>query len=155
MRTSRLPIGDDGVSASDVPLSIVIVSDGKERGNPIIVVSGAIGDEAAADCVKRGATDYLLKDRLARLGPAVVQALEHARFRDRRRGAEANLRESKERFRTASIGISLYPTHAEDVESLLKTADIAMYDAKKRTNGSHLYNTTEPDNGIADCGMLK
>jgi len=371
----------------------------QERGLdiPFIVVTGAIGDEAAADCVKRGATDYLLKDRLARLGPSVVQALEQARLRDCRRGAEANLRESEERFRlmaddapvmiwmsgpdgfrtfvnqgwlnftghtpeeeqgqgwtegmhtddlrrhvdgfqaafrnrqpfrveyrlrrhdgeyrwildtsiprftpdgsfagyigsaiditerkqieerlrylamhdplttlpnrelfqdrldqalarsqrsggivavmmldldhfkrindtlghakgdlvlkavaerlkgcvrkndtvarlagdeftfvfeglsdaqdcfivagkilnvlaepfvlddrqfliTASIGISLYPTHGEDVESLLKTADIAMYDAKEKTNGYHLYNTTEPDNGIADCGMLK
>jgi diguanylate cyclase (GGDEF)-like protein/PAS domain S-box-containing protein len=371
----------------------------QERGLdiPFIVVTGAIGDEAAADCVKRGATDYLLKDRLARLGPAVVQALEQARLRDSRRGAEANLRESEERFRlmaddapvmiwmsgpdgfrtfvnqgwlnftghtpeeeqgqgwtkgmhtddlrrhvdafqaafrdrqpfrveyrlrrhdgeyrwildtsiprftpdgsfggyigsaiditerkqieerlrylamhdplttlpnrelfqdrldqalarsqrsggivavmmldldhfkrindtlghargdlvlkavaerlkgcvrkndtvarlagdeftfvfeglsdaqgcfivarkilnvlaepfvlddrefliTASIGISLYPTHGEDVESLLKTADIAMYDAKEKTNGYRVYNTTEPENGIADCGMLK
>ena len=73
----------------------------QERGLdiPVIIVTGAVGDEAAAECIKRGATDYLLKDRLARLGPAVVQALEQARLRDRRRVAEGNLRESEERFR--------------------------------------------------------
>jgi GAF domain-containing protein len=43
---------------------------------PFIMVSGTVSEEAAVACVKQGATDYLLKDRLARLGPAVRQALE-------------------------------------------------------------------------------
>src|SRR5260221_8594053 len=38
---------------------------------PLIVVTGAVGDEIAVECMKQGATDYLLKDRLARLGQAV------------------------------------------------------------------------------------
>ena len=69
--------------------------------------------------------------------------------------AEPFVLDDREFLITASIGISLYPTHGEDVESLLKTADIAMYDAKEKTNGYRVYNTTEPENGIADCGMLK
>ena len=36
---------------------------------PFIFVSGAMGEEVAIDSVKRGATDYVLKDRLSRLGP--------------------------------------------------------------------------------------
>ena len=41
---------------------------------PFIIVSGVIGEETAVVAIKHGATDYLLKDRLARLGPAVIQA---------------------------------------------------------------------------------
>ena len=42
---------------------------------PLILISGTIGEELAVACMKEGATDYLLKDRLARLGPAVQHAL--------------------------------------------------------------------------------
>ena len=58
----------------------------KERnlGIPFIIVTGTLGDEMAAECIKQGATDYLLKDRLARLGPAVTQALTGKRLRAER-----------------------------------------------------------------------
>jgi PAS domain S-box-containing protein len=71
----------------------------RERGTaaPLIVVSGAVGDEAAIECLKRGAADYLLKDRLARLGPAATQALEQKRIRDEQLRAEAALRDSEAR----------------------------------------------------------
>jgi CheY-like chemotaxis protein len=42
---------------------------------PFILVSGSIGEDIAVDAMKRGAADYLLKDRLTRLGPAVRRAL--------------------------------------------------------------------------------
>ena len=50
----------------------------KERGLdlPFIIVSGCMGEDMAVECMKAGASDYLLKDRLARLGHAVTQALE-------------------------------------------------------------------------------
>ena len=46
----------------------------KERGFevPFIIVSGHIGEDVAVQCMREGASDYLLKDRLARLGPAVT-----------------------------------------------------------------------------------
>ena len=43
---------------------------------PFIVVSGTIGEEASAEIIKRGATDYVLKGSLTRLGPAVTRALQ-------------------------------------------------------------------------------
>lgn len=46
---------------------------------PFVVVSGTIGEEAAVAIVKQGATDYLLKNRLARLGPLVTRALQGLR----------------------------------------------------------------------------
>ncbi|HLC40249.1 MAG TPA: PAS domain S-box protein, partial [Methylomirabilota bacterium] len=56
---------------------------------PFIVVSGLITEEAAAECLKRGANDYLLKDRLARLGQAITNALE-------KQQVQANLRRAEE-----------------------------------------------------------
>jgi PAS domain S-box-containing protein len=66
---------------------------------PIIIVTGNL-EESALECVHEGAADYLLKDRLGRLGPAVERALERQRLRAERRRTEAHLRASEERFRT-------------------------------------------------------
>jgi DNA-binding NtrC family response regulator len=66
----------------------------QERGLdiPFIIVSGTIGEELAVVAMKQGATDYLLKDRLARLGQAVVQALEQRQLREAKRQAEEKYR---------------------------------------------------------------
>jgi CheY-like chemotaxis protein len=48
---------------------------------PFIFVSGALGDDLAADTLRQGAADYLLKDRLARLVPAVQRALKEAKIK--------------------------------------------------------------------------
>lgn len=65
----------------------------KERGLdlPFIIVSGCMGEDMAVECMKSGATDYLLKDRLARLGHAVAQALERKRLIEEKRQAEQRL----------------------------------------------------------------
>ncbi|MDH7489966.1 MAG: PAS domain S-box protein, partial [Anaerolineae bacterium] len=74
----------------------------RERGLdvPFILVTGSVGEEVAVDCMQAGAADYVFKDRLARLGPAVQRALERKRARDERRQAVAALRESEAKFRT-------------------------------------------------------
>ncbi len=61
---------------------------------PFIVISGAITEDVAVEFMKRGASDYLLKDRMARLGQAVVRALEQRELREeKRRNEEALHRE--------------------------------------------------------------
>src|ERR1700730_3230308 len=45
-------------------------------GVPFLFVSGSMGEEVAVETLKQGAKDYVLKDRMARLGPAVRRALE-------------------------------------------------------------------------------
>ncbi len=67
---------------------------------PFIVVSGAIGEDTAVEMMRLGAADYLLKDRLARLGPAVTRALDEAKLRDEARRAADALRTSEVRFFT-------------------------------------------------------
>ena len=74
----------------------------RERGLdiPFIVISGSISEEVAVECMKQGAADYLLKDRLARLGQAVTHALGLKQLRDEKAQAEAILRDSEARYRT-------------------------------------------------------
>src|SRR5256714_1750156 len=58
---------------------------------PLIIVSGAIGEDLAVAAVRLGAVDYILKDRLARLGTAAQNALEQTRSRRRQREAQRAL----------------------------------------------------------------
>ena len=66
---------------------------------PFIIVSGKIGEEVAIEALQAGAMDYLLKDRLTRLGAAVKRALQEGGVRRRQRQAEIHLRESEDRYR--------------------------------------------------------
>jgi diguanylate cyclase (GGDEF)-like protein len=59
---------------------------------PVIMVTGALGDEAAVELLIAGASDYVLKDRLARLGPAVQRALREKAMTRERQEAEQRIR---------------------------------------------------------------
>jgi diguanylate cyclase (GGDEF)-like protein/PAS domain S-box-containing protein len=74
---------------------------------PFVIVSGGIGEEAAVDAVHQGADDYVFKDRLARLGPAIRRALEAKRLRDERRRVEAQLRQAAMVFDSSTEGVTL------------------------------------------------
>ena len=65
---------------------------------PFILLSGTLGEEQAVDCVLRGATDFVLKQRPNRLVPAILRALTEAGAQQHRREAEAALRLSEERL---------------------------------------------------------
>ncbi len=58
---------------------------------PFILVSGTVGEDIAVEAMRNGATDYLLKDRLTRLGQAVHRALREARNRAERKRAQNEL----------------------------------------------------------------
>jgi PAS domain S-box-containing protein len=75
---------------------------------PFILVSGEVGEETAAALMRAGAHDFVLKDRLARLVPAVQRELRDAAARRERRAAQTALRTSEERFR-------LLAEHAQDI----------------------------------------
>jgi PAS domain S-box-containing protein len=67
---------------------------------PFIFVSGTIGEDFAIESLKSGATDYVLKDRLSRLVPAVNRALSEAKEKIEYRKARKALEESEKRFRS-------------------------------------------------------
>ena len=65
---------------------------------PFIVVTGTMTEEVAVDCMRRGADDYLLKDRLTRLSETVKQSLRQKALRDEKIQAQRHLQESVQRF---------------------------------------------------------
>jgi PAS domain S-box-containing protein len=60
----------------------------KDLDVPFIIASGVIGEDSAVAAIKQGAYDYVMKDRLARLGPAVRRALQEVEVRRAHRQAE-------------------------------------------------------------------
>jgi PAS domain S-box-containing protein len=66
---------------------------------PFVFISGVLGEEHAVDMLKRGATDYVVKSRLARLPLVVERAISESRERQKRQQAERALRESEDTFR--------------------------------------------------------
>jgi PAS domain S-box-containing protein len=65
---------------------------------PVIIISGTVGEEEAVRCLQAGATDYLLKERLERLGPAVLRAIQEAENRRSRSRAEDALQQRERRL---------------------------------------------------------
>jgi PAS domain S-box-containing protein len=72
----------------------------RERGLdvPFIIVSGNIGEALAVSIMKQGAADYLLKDKMARLGQSVEHALHEKNLRIKRKQAEDALKETEEMY---------------------------------------------------------
>ena len=67
---------------------------------PFIIVSGTIADEIAVDAMKAGAHDYIMKNNLARLNPAIERELREAKNRHERKLADQELKQSEEKYRT-------------------------------------------------------
>lgn len=97
--------GFDGYAALDLAKK-------KCPQTPFIFVTGTMGEEVAIETLKNGATDYVLKHRLARLVPSVHRALREAQERAERRRAEEQLRESHARLRALSV----YLQHVREEE---------------------------------------
>lgn len=88
----RLP-GFNGLTALELAMNLA-------PEVPFIFVSGVLGEERAIDAVKRGATDYVLKQNLQRLVPCVERALRDAQEHQRLKQTEMALHASEARYRT-------------------------------------------------------
>jgi two-component system cell cycle sensor histidine kinase/response regulator CckA len=93
-----LVIADHAMPRFDAPGALAVLQQ-SGQDLPFIVVSGHIGEEQAVACMKAGASDYLTKDNLVRLVPAVERELREAAQRRQRREAMAALSTSEERYR--------------------------------------------------------
>src|SRR5207247_8657039 len=80
--------------ASDAPAALVLLQQHSED-IPFIVVSGSVGEDTAVAVMKAGAADYVMKDRLTRLAPAVTRAIDGARLRRDRRRLEQQLQDAQ------------------------------------------------------------
>lgn len=79
---------------------------------PFIVVSGTIGEDVAVAAMRAGANDYVMKDKLARLAPAITREIEEAAVKCAREKAENSLRETEGRFQRvfehSPVGLMIY-----------------------------------------------
>src|SRR5690349_17044302 len=82
----------DGMTALQLARTLV-------PSTPFLIVTGSVNEETAVGCMKAGATDYLLKGNLSRIGPAIEGALARERARAEQMRAELALRESEARYR--------------------------------------------------------
>jgi len=96
-----LVIADHSMPRLDAPHALRIV---QERGEdlPFIIVSGSIDEELAVAAMRAGAHDFIMKERLTRLAPAVARELREAQVRRERRGAERQVQEQAMRLQALS-----------------------------------------------------
>jgi PAS domain S-box-containing protein len=119
---------------------------------PFVVVSGEIGEEAAAALMRAGAADFVLKGSLARLPPAVDRELRDAREREKRRHVQAALQSTKERFRLVAENLRdvvlryrLRPTPGLDYISPAITDITGHQPADLYTDPDLIFTAVDPD----------
>lgn len=94
----------------------------KAPDTPFVLISGAIGEHAAIECLRCGATDYVFKNNLERLVPTVRRAVQEAEDRVRRKLAEAELVRREKYFRTLT-------EHSLDVLTILTSEGVFLYNS--------------------------
>jgi len=94
---------------------------------PFIFVSGALGEELAVELLKKGATDYVLKNNLLRLAPSVNRALKELAEHHERRKAEDDLKRSEKELQLksktleeANIALKVLLKHREEDRSVME-----------------------------------
>ena len=103
-RTYDVILTDNSLPGFEGPAALVLARE-VQPDTPLIFVSGTLGEERAIEILKEGATDCILKNHLAQLGPAIRRAVRASRDRAGRRQAEQALRQSEERFREMAENI--------------------------------------------------
>ena len=97
---------------------------------PCIVISSAIAEESAVDLLKAGARDFVVKERMARLVPAIEREVREAAERRRLRAAEATLNQTRERMQFAleSVGVGFWEWH-------IQSGAVAWSEVQERLHG--------------------
>jgi PAS domain S-box-containing protein len=102
-----LILSDHGLPCFD-GFTALAIAKAKCPDVPFIFVTNSLGEETAIETFEGGATDYILKDNLAKLAPAVERALRQAAERAELKQKERDLQQSEERFRTLVEGVKEY-----------------------------------------------
>jgi diguanylate cyclase (GGDEF)-like protein len=107
----------DGLRALEIAIS-------RAPDIPFIFVSGTIGEERAIEAVRRGATDYVLKTNLARLGSAVERALREAEIKANQRHSENQRREQEVRLQRLTRSYRMLSNTSSSILRLRNRAEL-------------------------------
>ncbi len=139
--------GFDGMSA----LAIVRA---RWPDTPFIFLSGTLGEERAIDSLQAGATDYVVKERLARLAPAVRRAMREVAEREKSRRTELALRETEQRLRVifekSPLGILLFGENGRPVLTNSALQKMLGYSGEELSEKDHKNLTHPEDRAKAD-----
>jgi two-component system cell cycle sensor histidine kinase/response regulator CckA len=116
---------------------------------PFLIVSGTVGEETAVSALKAGASDFLLKGKLTRLGPAIQRSLNEAEARRARQRAEGALRQSEMRFQRLAesgiIGITVADVAGKILEANDAFLEMVGYARSDVTAGALDWDALTPD----------
>jgi PAS domain S-box-containing protein len=87
---------------------------------PLIIVTGTVGEETAAECMRLGARDYIMKGNLSRLCPVISRELAEAKARNKEKHLEEKLHHEKQRFRA-------FVEHSSDIIVILSLEGTITY----------------------------
>ena len=97
---------DSNLQKFDAPSAIAVLKE-TNIDIPLIIISGSIGEDAAAEYMRIGAKDFITKGNLSRLCPAVNRELKDAEVRKKQKQAEAKLQQTVDNLRKA-IGTTIH-----------------------------------------------
>ena len=115
----------DFVMPSFSGIEALTIASERTPDTPFIFVSGLLGEEHAVEMLKRGATDYVLKQRLQRLPAVVRRALRESTERQQRIAVERVLRETETHFRLLIDALKDYAVITLDPEGRIRTWNAA------------------------------
>jgi len=110
---------DYSLSKFNAPSAIAILKE-TNIDIPLIVITGAIGEETAAECMRLGAQDFIIKGNMSRLCPAIARELEDAEIRNKEKQVEEKLRHEEQRFRA-------FIEHSSDIIVIMNREGIITY----------------------------
>lgn len=121
------------------PARALVVLRGLGIDIPVIVVSGMVGEEAAVACMRAGAHDFVLKDNLTRLAPAVRRELVDAATRRRLRASESALAQSMKLRALGQMAAGI----AHDLKNILHPLALQLHIAARALEKKQLDGAAE------------